>query len=78
MLTEPVMMRIEEADVSVGIHPSVLRALEAGAWSVAREIAHTELASVIPQRVQLLPYQADGIAIAAGPSWHLPLEEPAP
>jgi hypothetical protein len=78
MLTEPVMAQLEEADVTVGIHPKVLQALERGAWSTAREIARTEWAFLISQRVNLPPYQADGMAIVAGPSWSLPFEKASP
>lgn len=55
------LVRIPEADVEVGVHPSVLDAVLEGRWDAARAIASN-------QRFEP-PYMADGIAVVAGQSW---------
>ncbi len=54
-------VRIDAADIEVGIHPEVLRPLLHARWDLARREA---------SRLSLRPpYQRDGIAVVAGPSW---------
>jgi len=62
MHEEPVLMPVEEADIKIGIEPSVLRHLDIGQWDGAREAAQATRPSEIS-------YQVDGIAVVAGPSW---------
>jgi hypothetical protein len=68
MLNEPVLMPVSGADVNVGIHPTVFRALREGEWETARHVSQG-----LPDTG--IPYREDGIAVVAGESWLRPFEE---
>lgn len=61
MLNHEVRIRVEEADIEVGIHPVILPLLLHGKWDEAR---HEAVNNRFPE-----PYQRDGLAVVAGPSW---------
>jgi len=69
MQREPVLSPVPSADIEVGIHPAVLRALVADRWESPRVL--TEGADLSGD----VRYQADGLAIRAGTSWAQPFEE---
>jgi len=77
MQEERVLMRVEQADIEVGIEPQVLRHLAIAEWEGAREIAEaTSLKDVAGgPSVEDTTYHPDGIAIVAGPSWSEPFTE---
>ena len=66
-------MPVGSADVEIGIHPDVLRHIMASEWTASRQI----LAGIATERdvSRDPPYQADGIAVVAGPSWLRPFDE---
>jgi len=70
MLEAPILMPVQSADISVGIHPRVLRDLLEKRWDLARQrlSQHESIG-------QELPYHVDGIAVVAGPTWHERLVE---
>jgi len=70
MLKEPILMPISSADIEIGIHPAVLRAISEANWEGARHVSQ-ELHNVLAE----IPYQRDGIAVVAGKSWLQPLDE---
>jgi hypothetical protein len=70
MLEEPILMPVSSADIKIGIHPSVLRAIRDADWERARRVSlnlHN-----IPSDI---PYKSDGIAVVAGEKWLQPLDE---
>ncbi len=70
MQREPALMRVESADIEIGIRPDVLSALVAAQWEKARALAqHDEY------RSNNFQYKTDGIAVVAGESWLKPFEE---
>jgi hypothetical protein len=70
MTREPELMPVEGADIKVGIHPEVLRALSESRWEDARSIARSDNLGGTG-----LSYRADGIAVVAGGSWLMPFDE---
>lgn len=70
MRQEPVLMPIEGADIEIGIHPKVLRALSESRWEDARKIGRLD-----GLHGTAFPYRADGIAVVAGGTWLRPFEE---
>lgn len=70
MKREPELMPIEGADIEIGIHPKVLRALSEFRWEDARSVGRIDKLQDAP-----FPYRADGIALVAGESWLKPFEE---
>lgn len=76
MLSQPTVVKVEQADVSVGVYPPVLRALLNERWELARQIALERFADEKSQLDRFPPYQVDGIAIIAGPSWRVALPGP--
>jgi hypothetical protein len=70
MLKEPILMPISSADIEIGIHPAVLRAISEANWEGAHHVSQ-ELHNVPAE----IPYQRDGIAVVAGKSWLQPLDE---
>lgn len=70
MLKEPILMPISSADMEIGIHPAVFRAISEANWEGARHVSQ-ELHDLPAE----IPYQRDGIAVVAGKSWLLPLDE---
>ena len=71
MSDEPVLMRVPETDVSIGIEPGTLRLIEEQRWSLLIERA------VASERELLGRYREDGIALEAGRSWSEPFAEAA-
>jgi hypothetical protein len=69
MLREPVLLRVEEADLEIGIEPQVLKFLSQGQWSAAREWCNEHAA-----RLRQSEAQADGIRLVPGQSWLAPFE----
>ena len=67
-LHEPTLVRVEGADVEIGIHPFVLGHLLEHRWEAARDAA----GSVKADRVGPWEYHDDGIAVVAGKSWSRP------
>lgn len=70
MKQEPFLIRVEHADIQIGIQPEVLRALVQSHWQEARSLAQNVQGPTENQH-----YQADGVAIVAGESWQRPFEE---
>lgn len=74
MQSEPVLTRVESADLSVGIRPDILRLVAASRWEILAELRHSlvvsEEDSVDGQR-----YGRDGIAVIAGDSWRGKFDE---
>ena len=70
MREEPSLMRIEDADIQIGIHPTVLRALDEERWHDARSAGASD-----KLKMTNFPYRADGIAVKAGESWLRPYVE---
>jgi len=68
MLSEPVLARVESADVSVGIRPDILRLIAESRWSNLAELQHSPHA-VEEKSLDGQPYGRDGIAVVAGESW---------
>ena len=56
---------VEEADLSVGIHPEILPYLLDGSWQSANDAAN-EMREVL----NIEGYQSDGLVIKCGPSWN--------
>lgn len=65
----PAFHYVEDADVSVAIHPKIEGILRDQNWEQAREIA-TRLQSEFLET----GYQPDGVAIRAGASWYRPFK----
>jgi len=70
MQEKPVLMRVKDADLMIGICPGVLRALVKSNWEEARFFSRKDTV-----QIEKIPYQADGIAVVAGDSWFKPFEE---
>lgn len=66
MQQQPVLMPVAAADIEVGIHPTVLRALSAERWEDPRELLSRDVGA---------GYQRDGVAVRAGTTWTEPFEE---
>lgn len=64
MREAPALVGVEGADVKVGIHPEVLKAILQDDWGSVRQWRSSPQSSVDGHR-----YRSDGIAIVAGPSW---------
>ena len=64
MRQEPTLLSIDQADIKIGIHPTVLDALEGSHWQAARNIAQSTKTPI-----ENLGYRADGIVVIAGESW---------
>ena len=70
MLHEETRVLIENADIEVGIHPKVLRALVDDRWDEARRVAgELEVGDT---------YRRDGTTVVAGRTWFLPFREFSP
>ena len=70
MKREPTLMPIEHADIQIGIHPAVLRALGESRWQDARNIAQSAKSPA-----ENFSYRADGVVVIAGESWTRPFAE---
>jgi hypothetical protein len=57
------LIEVKHANMQVGIHPAVLKTLLGERWDEARTVARERGPDLKP------PYQSDGIAVVAGPSW---------
>lgn len=65
----PAFHYMEDADVSVAIHPKIERMLREQNWEQAREIA-----TLLRSELLESGYQPDGVAIRAGESWYRPFK----
>ncbi|MCL5284101.1 MAG: hypothetical protein M1330_05285, partial [Armatimonadetes bacterium] len=70
MLFEPVLMPVAEADLEIGIHPTVLRLILLGSWDQVR--IRDTIADVQATEPH---YHPDGLAVVAGRTWLRPLPE---
>jgi hypothetical protein len=69
MKQEPTLMRVDAADIEIGIHPQVLAVLIEARWNEARGLVES-LKTDVPG----IRYHPDGIAVIAGQSWLRPFE----
>jgi hypothetical protein len=70
MLREQVLMKAEQVDIELGIHPFILRILAQEKWADAVQLCR-KLAGEFKEG----GYQADGIRVVAGQSWYKPFVE---
>ena len=68
MRKEPVLMPVEQADIKIGIEPTVLGFLIENRWDAAHQLARE-----LPKTPN--NYHADGITVKAGSSWQNRLSE---
>lgn len=64
------LVQVPSADLQVGVHPEVLKAIERKEWTAARRMAE-RVHGKEPNSI----YRADGVAVRAGPSWNQPFDE---
>lgn len=69
MLRERVLIRVEDADLEIGIEPQVLRLLSQEKWTAARDWCNEHTSTLRETETQ-----PDGIRLVAGRSWLLPFE----
>ncbi len=70
MLREPVSLKIEEANIELGIYPPILRLLAEEKWGDAKRFCDHEKKELIEAG-----YQPDGIQVRAGSTWFFPFKE---
>ena len=70
MRDAPTLMEVEEADIQIGIHPTVLRSLEDEKWEEARHRGQAVGAEPSQHK-----YRLDGLTVVAGESWSRPFAD---